>query len=89
MAGLIMMPKLEPAIDFPHLTMASAARRSFDSIEPKPTCRLVQIDNSTLLIPLGKLQGDNALLDAERFEIAALKFTVARALCIKKRARAS
>jgi hypothetical protein len=44
---------------------------------------------TTLLIALGKLQGEDKLSNAERFEIAALKFTVARAICINNRAQAS
>jgi hypothetical protein len=44
---------------------------------------------STLLIALGKLQGEDKLSNAERFEIAALKFTVARAICINNRAQTS
>jgi hypothetical protein len=51
----------------------------------------IEIDASfTLLQALDKtLPGAAALSSDERFEIAALKFTVARALCLNKRARAS
>jgi len=57
---------------------------------PAPAPIRIEIEVSpALLAALGKLQGEHALSNDERFEIAALTFTVARALCINKRARAS
>ena len=55
---------------------------------PAPIRTEIEV-SPALLVALGKLRGEHALSNAERFEIAALKFTVARALCINKRARAT
>jgi hypothetical protein len=50
----------------------------------------VEIDVSQdLLAALQKISSVAVLPNAERFEIAALTFMVARALCINNRARAS
>jgi hypothetical protein len=57
---------------------------------PAPAPIQIEIDVSyTLLQALDKkLQGDDSLSNDERFEIAALKFMMARALCLNKPARA-
>ena len=59
---------------------------------PAPAPIRTEIDVSiTLLKALDKTLpcGDAPLSSDERFEIAALKFTVAHALCLNKHARAS
>jgi hypothetical protein len=55
---------------------------------PAPALNRIEIEvSNTLLQALQKLAADAPLLNAERFEIAALNFMVARALWHNKRAQ--
>jgi hypothetical protein len=60
------------------------------TLPASPPIRIEMLDVSQdLLAALQKAAAVSALSNAERFEIAALTFMVARALCLNIRARAS
>jgi hypothetical protein len=60
------------------------------TLPASPPIRIEMLDVSQdLLAALQKVSAVSALSNAERFEIAALTFMVARALCLNNRTRAS
>jgi hypothetical protein len=60
------------------------------TLPASPPIRIEMLDVSQdLLAALQKAAAVSELSNAERFEIAALTFTVARALCLNNLARAS